>query len=98
MTASGVLTSCATPAASRPTEESFSACASCDSSCMRPVMSSTRMMRPTTDQRRDGNVGGPRLTCMQRQLELIEVVNAGLVFEPPEFAHKLCREDGIDPL
>ena len=48
ITASGVLTSCATPAASSPIEESFSACESCDSNSMRSVMSSTIIRRPIT--------------------------------------------------
>src|ERR1039458_2251834 len=48
MTARGVLTSCATPAASRQMEESFSACESCDSSSIRSVISSTMIKRPMT--------------------------------------------------
>ena len=48
ITASGVLTSCATPAASSPMDDSFSACESCDSSSMRSVMSSTMIRRPMT--------------------------------------------------
>src|SRR5208283_2182122 len=48
MTANGVLTSCATPAASKPTDESFSAWESCDSSSIRSVMSSTMIKRPMT--------------------------------------------------
>src|SRR5712692_8603504 len=47
MTARGVFTSWATPAASRPIEESFSACVSCCSSSMRSVMSSKITSRPT---------------------------------------------------
>ena len=52
MTASGVFTSCATPAASSPIDDSFSACVSCASSSMRSVMSSTSTIRPTTAKSR----------------------------------------------
>src|ERR1700678_1979761 len=52
ITASGVFTSWATPAASSPMDESFSACVNCASSCIRSVMSSTRIMRPTATKLR----------------------------------------------
>ena len=48
MTARGVLTSWATPAASNPMDDSLSACESCDSSSIRSVMSSMMISRPIT--------------------------------------------------
>ena len=47
MPVSGVLTSCATPAASRPIEAIFSEICSCSSSCTRAVTSSTMTIVPT---------------------------------------------------
>ncbi len=43
---SGVLISCATPAARRPMEESFSRCCNCSSSRTRPVTSSRTTSTP----------------------------------------------------
>ena len=55
ITARGVLTSWATPAASNPMEDSLSACESCDSSSMRSVMSSMMIRRPMTWNLRETN-------------------------------------------
>ena len=52
MPVSGVLTSCATPAASRPIDAIFSEICSCSSSRTRSVMSSMSRMRPDHRRRR----------------------------------------------
>ena len=49
MPVSGVFTSCATPAASRPTDAILSEICSCSSRCTRSVTSSMMMMLPTVD-------------------------------------------------
>ncbi len=99
ITASGVLISCATPAASRPMELSLSACASCDSSDTRSVMSSTRMMRPTETKSRDSSGATAMLAvrCSPARVvsaELVKVMHALLVAETVNRIDKFRRENG----
>ena len=66
MPVNGVLTSCATPAASSPIDAIFSEICSCSSSCTRVEMSSTMTMLPTTSACESRSGVAPRLTSRRR--------------------------------
>ena len=86
MTASGVLISCATPAASRPMELSLSACASCVSSgdALGDVVDQDDAAdgdEIAREQGSNGDVGGALFAGAGGEAELVEVVDARLVAE-----------------
>ena len=103
MTASGVLTSCATPAASRPMEESFSAWASWPSICglVGDVVDEDDAADGAEiagDERRDGDVGDAGFFGAGLEAEFVEVVDAGLIFDAAEFLDQVGGEDGFEGL
>ena len=101
ITASGVFTSCATPAASRPSEVSFSVCSSCSSSAhaLRDVVQQDQpanALAGLAHQRRHGHVHHQVAPGAVPQMEFVKAGDALVVRVRGDFRRQIGGQNFLE--